>query len=78
MKTAVSLPDDVFEDAERLARRLKKTRSQLYSEAVREYVARRHPTLVTAKLNEVVRPLRGPRDTFPTAAARSVLERVDW
>jgi len=78
MKTAVSLPDDLFEEAERLARRLKKPRSRLYSEAVREYVARRDPELVTTKLNEVVKAVKGRRDEFTAAAARSVLERVDW
>jgi hypothetical protein len=78
MKTAVSLPDDLFQEAERLARRLKKPRSRLYSEAVREYVARRDPRLVTAKLNEVAKALRGRRDAFSVTAARSVLERVDW
>jgi metal-responsive CopG/Arc/MetJ family transcriptional regulator len=36
MKTAVSIPDDVFEGAERLARRTKKSRSQLFSDALRE------------------------------------------
>ncbi len=40
MKTAISIPDDVFKVAERLARRTKKSRSQLFSDAVREYVAR--------------------------------------
>jgi metal-responsive CopG/Arc/MetJ family transcriptional regulator len=36
MKTAISIPDDVFAAAERLARRLKKSRSELYSRALRE------------------------------------------
>jgi metal-responsive CopG/Arc/MetJ family transcriptional regulator len=43
MKTAVSIPDEVFESAERLARRMKKSRSRLFSDAVREYVARHTP-----------------------------------
>jgi len=34
MKTAVSIPDDVFEKAEHLARRMKKSRSRLFSNAV--------------------------------------------
>ena len=36
MKTAVSIPDDVFESAERLARRTKKSRSRLFSDALRD------------------------------------------
>jgi hypothetical protein len=43
MKTAVSLPDVVFHAAERQARRTKKSRYQLYAEALREYLARNAP-----------------------------------
>jgi metal-responsive CopG/Arc/MetJ family transcriptional regulator len=39
MKAAISIPDEVFKGAERLARRTKKSRSQLFSDADREYVA---------------------------------------
>jgi predicted transcriptional regulator len=41
MKTAISISDEVFEDAERLARRTKKSGSRLFSDALKEYVARR-------------------------------------
>ena len=78
MKTAVSLPDDLFADAERIARRLKKPRSRVYSEAIREYVARHDPDLVAGKLNEVVSTLEGPDDGFVAAAGRKILERTDW
>lgn len=53
MKTAISLPDDLFEAAEDLARELGVSRSQLYARAVADYVARRRDEEVTAKLNEV-------------------------
>jgi metal-responsive CopG/Arc/MetJ family transcriptional regulator len=44
MKTAVSIPDDVFEEAERLAADLETSRSQLYSRALREFVSRHSPS----------------------------------
>jgi len=47
MKTAISIPDDLFADAERLARVLKKSRSRLCGDAVREYVARHSADRVT-------------------------------
>lgn len=78
MKTAVSLPDDVFNDAERLAKRLKKPRSRLYSDAVREYVARHEPHQVKTKLDKVLSKIEPERDAFVAAAARRILERVDW
>ena len=53
MKTAISIPDPVFRSAERAARRLKLSRSQLYAAAVTEYVERRKSAGVTAKLNQV-------------------------
>ena len=49
MKTAVSIPDEIFQSAERLARRTRKSRSQLFSDAVREYVARHAPEDITDK-----------------------------
>ena len=40
MKTAISIPDDIFVTADRLAKRMRKSRSQLYSDAVAEYYRR--------------------------------------
>ena len=40
MKTAISTPDDLFEDAERLAGKLQTSRSKLYARALSEFVAR--------------------------------------
>jgi predicted transcriptional regulator len=53
MKTAISIPDPVFEAAEQLAKRLGKSRSQLYSEAVAQYVERRSDAAVTERLNAI-------------------------
>ncbi len=78
MKTAISVPDDVFADAERLARRLKKSRSQLYSSALREFVARHADDRVTETLNEVVATTGDARDDFAPTAGRRTLKRVDW
>ena len=78
MKTTVSLPDDLFEDAERLAKRLGKPRSQMYSDAVRDYVARHEPEFVRTKLDEVLDAIRPKTDAFVAASARHALERVDW
>ena len=78
MKTAVSIPDDVFERAERLARRTKKSRSQLFSDAVAEYLARHAPEEVTDAMDRVSRELGPPKDKFVSSAARRVLERSEW
>ena len=78
MKTTVSIPDDVFEAAERLARRTKKSRSQLFSDAVREYLARHGSDGVTEAMNRVCAGLGQPTDDFVSLAASRVLESSDW
>jgi predicted transcriptional regulator len=53
MKTAISIPDDLFEKAEQLAERLDVSRSQLYARAIAEYAARHTSANVREKLDEV-------------------------
>lgn len=53
MKTAISLPDEVFEAADELAGELGVSRSQLYARAVADYVVHHRSEGVTARLNEV-------------------------
>jgi len=79
MKTAVSLPDDVFTSAERLAKRLKISRSQLYGRALGEYVSRHAPDAVTEALDRVCADLEGRTESeFATAASRRILEQTEW
>ena len=78
MKTAISIPDDVFADAERLARTLNESRSQLYSRAVKEFVARHAPDRITAALDAVYDGVDQPDDDFAGTAARHVLRRSEW
>lgn len=53
MKVAISLPDPVFRAAETLARKLRKSRSELYADAIAAYVGARGAKALTAKLNTV-------------------------
>jgi len=78
MKTAVSIPDDVFEGAERLARRTRKSRSRLFSDALREYVARHAADEVTEAMDRVCADLQPAKDEFVSRAAARVLEKVEW
>jgi predicted transcriptional regulator len=78
MKTAVSIPDDLFRQAEELAQRLGKSRSQVYREALAEYVLRREPRSVTSILDELAGELGAERDSWAAEAARRGLERAEW
>jgi len=78
MKTAISIPDDIFEEAERLADRLQTSRSQLYARALAEFVARHDDDRVEAAMNAVVAEVGSEVDDFTREAARKTLLRVEW
>lgn len=80
MKTAVSVPDDVFERTERFARSRGRSRSEVYSAALREYVARHAPDEVTESVDRVVTELGpdGARDAFVATAGTRTLDASEW
>lgn len=79
MKTAVSLPDRVYRDAERHAKRTRKSRSQLYAEALAEYLTRHAPDQVTEDMNSVIDRLGDAGgDRFLSRATRRVLANTEW
>ncbi len=78
MKTAISIPDEEFLEAELCARRLGKSRSQLYREAVAEYVARHEPSAITEALNKLAAEVDTRLDGFGKSAARRTLKRTEW
>lgn len=82
MKTAVSIPDEVFQQAEEVARRLNKSRSQLYAEALAEYLAKREPASVTAAIDAAIESLEEAGesldDGFVRAASKRTLESSEW
>lgn len=78
MKTAVSIPNDLFEGAERLARRTRKSRSRLFSDALREYLARHAPDKITESMDQAVIEIGEEKDEFVSSLARHRLERTEW
>ena len=78
MKTAVSIPNDLFYGAERLARKTRRSRSRLFSDALREYLARHTSDKVTESMNKALEEIDEAPDTFVAAASRRTLERTEW
>ena len=78
MKTAVSIPDQTFEQAERLAKQDGRSRSEVYSAALREYVARHAPDEITSAMNRVCDEVGAEPDAFVALAGSRVLERSEW
>ena len=80
MKTAVSVPDEVFAKADRLARSMGKSRSEVYSAALREYVGRHASDEVVDAVDRVMEDLgeASAPHGFVRRAARRRLESADW
>lgn len=78
MRTTISIPDSVYTDAERLARRLGKSRSQLCSEAVAEYVIRHDTETLTEAMNKVCDSVDVHCDSAFSSMTRRILERSEW
>ena len=74
MKIAISVPDEVFEAGEHLARQLGVSRSQLYSDALAGYLSDRGAAEVTARLNRVY---SAESAAIEPALMRAQLETLD-
>lgn len=77
MKTAVSVPDDVFRLAETTARRLRVSRSQLYATAIAEFLHRQETDSVTERLNKVYSHQHAKVDSHLLRAQLASLDK-DW
>jgi antitoxin MazE6 len=78
MKTAISLPDEIFESADALAERLGLSRSELYATAVAEYLAKHRDEDVTARLNDVFSEHTSGVDAALRSAQARSIGRGEW
>lgn len=78
MKAAVSIPNEVFEQGERLARRLRTSRSQLYARALADFVVQHEGDRITDSMNRVLDEVGVEVDEFTRRAARRTLRHVEW
>ena len=78
MKTAISIPDSIFQAAERVASQLSMSRSELYAKAVQEFVAAHCRTDVTEKLNEVYSDNTSGLDSALSKMQSLTLANAQW
>jgi metal-responsive CopG/Arc/MetJ family transcriptional regulator len=78
MKTAISIPDDIFQSAEQLARRLGVSRSELYVQALKSYLQEYHEEGVTEALNTIYEDIRAQLDPVLQRVQTRSLPRDDW
>lgn len=77
MKTAVSIPDGLYLEAEKVAKSLRIPRSQLFAKAIREYIDSHKTTNVTERLNEVYSKLGDERPSDVNIEAIRKLTKDD-
>ena len=79
MKTAISIPDDLFEAAEKMARKLKISRSELYQQAVTHFLQQHGSDIVRESLDRVYakKSNRG-LDPLIRAAGEHIITDEDW
>jgi len=78
MKAAVFIPDRVFKQAESFARAHGRTRSALYSDALRQYLRHNAPDAITAAMNKACAAAGPQENHFIRAAACRMLRRETW
>ena len=78
MKTAISIPDDVFALAEDFAKRQRITRSALFTAAVKEYVQHNRGQGVTQALNAVYGQNDSSLDPVLEQLQSSALPKENW
>ena len=78
MKTAISLPDSVFDEAEALAQQLGLSRSELYTKALRAYLKKHNRNQILHKLNQVYSQESSELDPMLEKMQFMSLPREDW
>ena len=78
MKIAVSIPNEIFEDAEYLAQRQGKSRSRLYADAIAEYVGVYRTESITEQLDSVYKAEDSGLESALEVAQYQTLDEGDW
>jgi metal-responsive CopG/Arc/MetJ family transcriptional regulator len=79
MKTAISLPDELFEEGEQVAKRLAVTRSELYARALSEFVGRYRAGEVRDSYDRAYGDeATDAASRFRRAAARRAFQSSEW
>jgi hypothetical protein len=78
MKTAISIPIDIFNAAESFAQQSHLTRSALFTRAVVEFLSRRRNDGVTERLNRLYGKEESHLDAIFTKMQTSVVAKEKW
>jgi antitoxin component of RelBE/YafQ-DinJ toxin-antitoxin module len=78
MKTAISIDDEIYQDAEDAAVRMGLSRSRLYTLAIEEYLYNHQINTITERLNQYYKDHKAVLDDDIKQAAYDLFTREDW
>jgi metal-responsive CopG/Arc/MetJ family transcriptional regulator len=78
MKTAISIPDDIFQKMEETSKKLGISRSEVYKQAALEFLKRFEGEEITRRLNEVYSQEDSSLDPVLSALQYGSIEKESW
>jgi len=78
MKTAISIPDEIYHSADQLAKRLGMSRSELYSKAVSIYISTHKNEAITEALDKIYAKETSEIDSAINVMQLKSLPREEW
>jgi len=78
MKTAISIPDNLFKNAENIAKRMGISRSELYSRAIESYIEKKISENITHQLNRVYKNNSSSLSSILDKMQTMSIHREDW
>jgi metal-responsive CopG/Arc/MetJ family transcriptional regulator len=78
MKVAISLPDEVYREADVVAKSLGVSRSELYARALADFLESRRPGIISAQLNHVYQSRRASVDAALARMQGRTIGKDKW
>ncbi|MFH1288716.1 MAG: hypothetical protein ABII25_08495 [bacterium] len=78
MKTVISIPNNLFRNAEMAARKLKMSRSRMFSEAIEEYLENHTQSQIMEKLNLVYTTEKSKLDNSILRMQIQSIDKEEW
>ncbi|NJP11124.1 MAG: hypothetical protein HC866_17980 [Leptolyngbyaceae cyanobacterium RU_5_1] len=78
METAISISDSVFYESAAIAKRLGISRNELYTQALKKFIATHNRQQITEQLNEYYSKHPSPADPVLSQMQFASLPREDW
>lgn len=78
MKTAISIPNNLFKNAEKAAKKIGITRSSLFSRAIEEYLENHSQTHITKKLNSIYSQEDSKLDSNIIKMQAKTIQKENW